>query len=134
MNEILAPFLRKFVVVFIDDVLIYSNTWEEHLSHIAQVFQALQQHQFYVKLTKCSFVKQKLHYLGYVISSEGVAIDPGKIKIIADWPPPENVKELRSFLGMASYYRKFVKHFGWISKPLTNLLKKGEQYVWTTSH
>ena len=84
MNDLLAPLLRVFVVAFIDDVLIYSKTWEEHLSHITKVFQLLQQHQFYVKLTKCSFAKQQLHYLGYVISSTGVATDPRKVQIIAD--------------------------------------------------
>lgn len=104
------------------------------MSHIAQVFQALQQHQLYVKLSKCSFAKNKLHYLGYVISSAGVATDPSKVQIIANWPKPTSVKELRSFLGMAGYYRKFVRQFGLLSKPLTNLLKKGEQYVWTSSH
>jgi hypothetical protein len=134
MNDILAPFLRVFVVVFIDDVLIYSKTWEEHLSHITQVFHVLQQHQFYVKLTKCSFAKQQLHYLGYVISSARVATDPRKVQIIASWPPPNCVKDLRSFLGMAGYYKKFVRHFGLLSKPLTNLLKKGELYVWTKDH
>ena len=79
-------------------------------------------------------LSKKLHYLGYVVSSEGVATDPNNIQIIVDWPPPANVEDLRSFLGMAGYYRKFVKHFGWLSRPLTNLLKKGEQYIWKASH
>lgn len=132
MNTILAPLLRKCVVVFIDDVLIYSATWQEHLEHLEAVFQLLQNNQLYVKLKKCSFAKQELSYLGHVISLSGVSTDPKKIKIIADWPPPQNVKELRSFLGMAGYYRKYVKNFGIISKPLTNLLKKGEIYIWTS--
>lgn len=117
MNELLAPFLRIFVVVFIN-VLIYSNSWAEHLDHLAQVFAVLQKNQFYIKLSKCSFAKQQLHYLGYVISSEGVSTNPTKVQIIADWPPPQSVKELRSFLGMIGYYRKFVKNFGLLSKPL----------------
>lgn len=133
MNELLAPFLRKFVVVFIDDVLIYSKSWSEHLHHLHQVFSILQHHQFYIKLTKCSFAKQQLHYLGYVISSDGVSTDPSKVQIIANWPPPQSVKELRSFLGMTGYYRKFVKNFGLLAKPLTNLLKKGQQYIWTSA-
>jgi hypothetical protein len=90
------------------------------------VFKVLQEHEFYVKLPKCTFARQELSYLGHVISSVGVSTDPKKIQIIADWPMPQNVKELRSFLGMAGYYRKFVKSFGLISKPLTNLLKKGK--------
>lgn len=129
MNWVLAPFLRRFAVVFIDDVLIYSATWQEHLEHISAVFQALQKHQSHVKLTNCSFAKQELNYLGHVISPSRVSTDPKKIKIIADWPIPQCVKDLRSFLGMAGHYRKCVKSFGLISKPLTNLLKKGEVYV-----
>jgi hypothetical protein len=84
MNTILAPFLKKFVVVFIDDVLIYSATWEEHLQHIEAVFQDLQQHQLFVKLSKCSFARKELSYLGHVISSAGVSTDLKKIQIIAD--------------------------------------------------
>ena len=131
MNYVLAPFLRQFVV-FIDDVLIYSATWKKHVQHLEAVFQALQKHKLYVKLSKCSFAKQELSYLGHVISSSGVSTDPKKVQIIADWPTPQSVKDLRSFLGMAGYYRKYVKNFGLMSKPLTNLLKKGVIYVWTS--
>lgn len=116
---------------FIDDILIYSKTFEDHLLHLEQVFLLLQQHHFHIKLTKCSFAKQELSYLGHVISVEGVATDPKKVQIIKDWPTPTSVKEVRSFLVMVGYYRKFVRNFGVISKPLTNLLKKGEQFLWT---
>lgn len=121
MNIVLAPFLRIFVVVFIDDVLIYSKTWEDHLLHIEAVFKVLQENEFYVKLPKCTFARQELSYLGHVISSADVSTDPKKIQIIADWPIPRNVKELRTFWG----WPEFIKSFGLISKPLTNLLKKG---------
>ena len=127
MNTVLAPILRKFVVVFIDDILIYSKTWAEHLHHIQKVFILLHKHQFKIKLSKCSFEK-KLAYLGHVISAKGVAIDPTKVNIIKHWPTPVNVKEVRSFLGMTGYYRKFVQGFGTISKPLTTLLKKGSVF------
>jgi len=83
-------------------------------------------------LSKCSFAKQELSYLGHVISSSGVSTDPKKIQIISEWPAPQCVKDLRSFLGMAGYYRKYVKNFGLLTKPLTNLLKKGVVYVWTS--
>ena len=98
------------------------------------MFQLLQKHQFRIKLSKCSFAKQELPYLGHIISARGAATDPGKIKIVQNWPVPSSVKELRSFLGMAGYYRKFVQHFGIIAKPLTNLLKKNELFVWTSVH
>ena len=105
MNVILEPLLRKYVVVFVDDILIYSRTWFEHLEHITAVLQLLQQHHFHVKLSKCSFAKQELCYLGHIISSKGVATDPEKVTIIQNWPSPTNLKDLRSFLGMAGYYR-----------------------------
>ena len=134
MNCVLAPLLRKCVVVFIDDILIYSSSWEAHLQHIREVFLLLQQHQFKVKLSKCTFAQQQVHYLGHVISKDGVATDPKKVMDIQNWPTPQSVREVRGFLGLAGYYRKFVKNFGLISKPLTNLLKKGELFVWTSIH
>uniref|UniRef100_A0A0A9DKR2 Reverse transcriptase domain-containing protein n=1 Tax=Arundo donax TaxID=35708 RepID=A0A0A9DKR2_ARUDO len=132
MNHILGPFLRRFVLVFMDGILVYSKTLEDHVQHLQQLLSLLQQHQLQVKLSKCSFAQRKLAYLGHVISSEGVATDVEKIKAIQGWTTPANVKELRGFLGLAGYYRKFVKHFGIISKPLTELLCKNTLYVWTS--
>jgi len=134
MNTTLAPLLRKCVLVFFDDILVYSRTYEEHVSHVAQVLQLLQQDQWKVKLTKCSFAKRQIAYLGHVISEAGVSTDPRKISAISTWPTPTSVKELRSFLGLAGYYRKFVHHFGVISRPLFDLLKKHTLFVWTTAH
>jgi hypothetical protein len=119
------------VVVFLDDVLIYSRNMEEHKDHLKQVFQLLKSHNLHLKLSKCSFARDKLEFLGHVISKEGVATDPTKVSIVQNWPIPECVKDVRRFLGMAGYYRKFVRGFGIISKPLTNLLKKGQQFVRT---
>jgi hypothetical protein len=130
MNSILAPLLRKCVVVFIDDILIYSQTWEDHMAHVKAVFSILDKNQFKVKLSKCAFAQNKLHYLGYAVSREGVAIDTDKVAVIKSWPTPKNVKDIRSFLGLAGYYRKFVQNFGIISQPLTKLLKKGQAFVW----
>ncbi|WVZ90409.1 hypothetical protein U9M48_036715 [Paspalum notatum var. saurae] len=134
MNATLAPVLRKCVLVFFDDILIYSKTLEEHVSHLRLVLELLHNDQWKVKLSKCTFMQNKLTYLGHVISAQGVGTDPAKIEAILSWPTPTNVKELRSFLGLAGYYRKFVKHFGVISQPLNELLKKNTLFVWTFDH
>jgi hypothetical protein len=104
------------------------------LEHLAAVFQLLQQDHWHLKLSKCHFAQRTIAYLGHIISVEGVATDSAKIEAIQNWPSPANVKELRSFLGLAGYYRKFVKHFALITKPLTQLLKKGQLFIWTSEH
>jgi hypothetical protein len=134
MNATLAPLLRKGVLVFFDDILVYSSTFEEHLEHLRAVFQLLLQDQWKVKWSKCSFAQNQLSYLGHVISAKGVATDPDKIKAVAEWSTPASLKELRSFLGLAGYYRRFVRHFGIIAKPLTTLLRKGVLFIWTPTH
>ena len=131
MNATLTEFLCKFVLVFVDDILIYSSSYEERLQHVELVLQRLKEHQWQVKLSKCDFAQNSIAYLGYVISTAGVATDPAKIAAVKDWPVPSNVKELRSVLGATSYYRKFVENYGVIAKPLTNLLRKGALFVWT---
>jgi hypothetical protein len=122
------------VIVFFDDILVYSATYEQHIEHLELVFQWLQRDKWKLKKSKCTFAQRSVAYLGHTISSQGVATDPAKVQVIVDWPMPKSVKELRSFLGLAGYYRKFVKHFGIIAKPLTNLLKKNTMYVWTHEH
>lgn len=119
MNAVLAPGLRKYVLVFIDDILIYSATLQDHAKHVKMVFDMLTENQLKVKKSKCHFAQQELSYLGHVISAKGVATDPLKIAPIVKWQSPQNVKQLRSFLGMSGYYRKFVRGYGIISKALT---------------
>lgn len=121
MNTTLAPLLRKCVLVFFDDILIYSPTFEMHLEHLKQVLELLAKDQWVVKLSKCRFAQQSITYLGHVISAEGISTDRAKVDVVQAWPTPKSVKELRSFLGLAGYYRKFVRHFAVIAKPLTNL-------------
>lgn len=134
MNTTLQPLFRKCVLVFFDGILIYSKTYEEHLLHIRLVLQLLYKDNWKVKLSTYVFAQRKISYLGHVISDQGVATDPTKIEAIVHWPTPVDVKQLRSFFGLAGYYRKFVKHFGVISKPLTDLLKKGALFIWTQDH
>lgn len=104
------------------------------MEHVKQVLELLAKDQWKVKFSKCAFAKREISYLGHIISNKGVATDPAKIAAVVDWPVPQNVKELRSFLGLAGYYRKFVRHFGVIIKPLTGLLQKGALFVWTSQH
>lgn len=134
MNTVLADQLRQSVLVFVDDILVYSRTLEEHKNHLRQVFETLSKHQLRVKLSKCSFAQTQLSYLGHIISVVGVSTDPEKIQVVHQWPVPVSVKDVRSFLGLAGYYRKFVRHFGIISKPLTELLRKGQPFIWTQHH
>ncbi|XP_026419641.1 uncharacterized protein LOC113315596 [Papaver somniferum] len=130
MNEILRPYLRKFVLVFFDDILIYSKSESEHIQHVKLVCEALRAHQIFLKQQKCEFAKETISYLGHMVSSEGVSVDSDKIYCITNWPLPTTVKALRGFLGLDGYYRKFVKDYGNISAPLTQLLKL-DAFVWT---
>lgn len=131
-NLIFASLLRKGVSVFMDDILIYSDTLPEHLELLQQVFQILRQNRFYIKLCKCAFAQTEVEFLGHNISGKGVATEASKIAAVEKWPRPTNLKELRGFLGLTGYYRKFIKHYGLISKPLSDLLKKNVPFVWTS--
>ena len=130
MNSVLRPFLRKFVLVFFDDILIYSPSWSAHLQHINAVLSALREHHLRLKQSKCSFATSSVHYLGHVISGDGVAMDQEKVAAVVSWPQPRSVRGLRGFLGLAGYYRRFIKNYGAIAAPLTALLKK-EAFSWT---
>src|SRR5919197_1410394 len=133
MNHIMREFLEKFVLVYIDDVIIYSETFEEHIEHLKQVFEKLRESNLMVKLKKCEFGKQEITFLGHVIGKNGIKPDPAKVEKIKNLKEPTNLRELRSVLGLCSYYRKFVKNFSKIVKPMTKLLGKDEKYVWGES-
>ena len=131
MNRIFQPYLDQFVIVFIDDILIYSGSKEDHEEHLRVVLQILRENQLYAKFSKCKFWLDSVAFLGHVISVEGVYVDPQKIEAIVNWKPPTNVNEIRSFLGLAGYYRKFVEGFSKLAAPLTKLTRKEEKFVWS---
>jgi hypothetical protein len=124
MNTIFSKYLRKFVLVFFDDILVYSQNLADHLIHLAQVMSEFRQHGLKAKLSKCSFGQPQVQYLGHIISGSGVQTDPSKIQDIVKWKTPHTLKKLRGFLGLTGYYRRFIPHYALICQPLYNALKK----------
>ncbi|WOG95777.1 hypothetical protein DCAR_0415105 [Daucus carota subsp. sativus] len=124
MNHVFKPLLRKCILVFFDDILIYSPTWEDHLKHLQEVLTLMKTHTLHANLKKCSFGTTQIHYLGHIISEKGVETEKDKVQSILQWPQPTNLKQLRGFLGLTGYYRRFIKDYGKICKPMTQLLKK----------
>ena len=124
MNVIFKKYLRQFVLVFFDDILVYSVSWATHMEHLKLVFEILLQHQLFVKLSKCAFRVSTIEYLSHIASKEEVSTDPSKLMDVFDWSIPTSVKILRGFVGLTSYYRKFIPNYGKISHPLTQLTKK----------
>eukprot|EP00253_Pinus_taeda_P017918 PITA_17918 len=131
MNSVFHQYLDKFVLIFIDDILIYSRNIKEHEEHLRIVLQTLREHQLYGKFSKCDFYKEQIQYLGHIITKEGIAVDPEKIKTIMEWPTPKDVADIRSFMGLAGYYRRFVEGFSRVAYPITSLQKKGKVFKWT---
>jgi hypothetical protein len=130
MNSVFMPKLDKFIVVFIDDILIYSKTEEDHVDNLHIVLQRLRDHRLYAKFSKCEFWLDSVKFLGHTISSEGISVDPTKVQEVMDWKPPISVHQVRSFLGLAGYYHRFILDFSKIAKPMTELLKKEIKFHW----
>jgi hypothetical protein len=130
MNKVFMEYLDKFVVVFIDDILVYSRNEEEHEEHLRLVLQKLRENQLYAKLSKCEFWPSEISFLDHVITGEGIAVDLEKVRDVLNWKPPTTVSEIRSFLGLAGYYRRFIEGFSKIMKPLTSLLEKEKKFIW----
>jgi hypothetical protein len=130
MNSVFMPELDKSVVVFIDDILVYSKNEEEHVGHLHAVLQRLREHRPYAKLSKFDFWLKEIKFLGHTISQAGIAVDPDKVQEVMIWKPPTTVHQIRSFLGLAGYYRRFIPDFSQIAKPITELLKKEAKFVW----
>ena len=131
MNNIFNKYLDKFVLVFIDDILVYSQNKEEHEEHLRIVLRVLREHQLYDNSSKCDFYQPQIQYVGHIISEAGIAVDPKKIQAIKDWPTPTSVTNIRSFLGLAGYYRKFIENLSRIACPMTSLQKKANKFLWT---
>ena len=131
MHEVLRGLHWKFCLVYLDDIIIYSDTFKDHLDHLCQVFQKFRDVNLKLKPKKCSFACDRIHYLGHIISEDGVATDPEKLKVVQEYPSPKNVKDVRAFLGFVGYYRRYIKDFSKIAQPLTALTRKDIPFQWT---
>ncbi|XP_039165520.1 uncharacterized protein LOC120291836 [Eucalyptus grandis] len=131
MNKVLHPFLDRFVVAYLDDIMVYSRTLEEHVKHLRQVFQVLRENELYVKREKCAFAQEKVSFLGHIVGCGQVRMDKAKIQSIIEWELPTEVLALRSFLGLTNFYRRFIRSYSSITVPLTDLLKKENVWEWT---
>jgi hypothetical protein len=132
MNKVFMEYLDKFIIVFLDDILIFSKTVEEHAEHLRLVLEKLRSNQLYAKFSKCEFWLIEATFLGHVISAGGVSVDLGTVKDVLNWIPPTTALEIQSFLGLAGYYRRFIKDSSKIAKPMTKLLEKNKVFEWTT--
>ncbi|GJV28388.1 putative reverse transcriptase domain-containing protein [Tanacetum coccineum] len=130
MNRVCKPYLDKFVIVFIDDILIYSKNKQEHEEHLKLILELLKKEELYAKFSKCEFWIPKVQFLGHVIDSEGIHVDPAKIESIKDWTSPKSPTEIRQFLGLVGYYRRFIEGFSKIAKPMTKLTQKKVKFEW----
>lgn len=130
MNDIFQEQLRKIVLVFFDDILVYNTSLPDHVQHLQEVLTKMREHKLFAKSSKCLFGQNHVEYLGHVIPEEGVSTDPTKIQAMQGWPTPTTLKQLIEFLGIVGYYRRFIRNYGILGKPLTDLLKK-ETFVWS---
>ncbi|KAJ9512263.1 hypothetical protein QJQ45_012830 [Haematococcus lacustris] len=124
MDNVFKPLINECVLVYIDDILVMSNTPEEHVQHLRQVLQLMRENKFYAKLAKCEFNRTQLAFLGHIVGSKGIAVDPAKVQVVKEWPTPRNLKDLQAFLGLANYFRRFISNFSSLAAPLTNLTSK----------
>ena len=134
MNDVLRPFIDDFVIVYLDDILIFSKTWEEHVKHVKQTLDVLKREKLYVKLSKCEFGETSLNYLGHIVGGGELKINPSKVAVIVNWSKPKSATEVRSFLGVAQYWRKFISNFSSISTPVHALTRLNKVFQWGGKH
>ena len=132
MNRVCKPFLDKFVIVFIDDILIYSQSQQDHEQHLKLILELLAREKLYAKFSKCEFWLREVQFLGHVVNDKGIQVDPSKVQAVKQWETPKTPTEIRQFLGLAGYYRRFIKNFSKIALPLTTLTQKDKQFVWSS--
>ncbi|PKI68903.1 hypothetical protein CRG98_010696 [Punica granatum] len=130
MNHVLRAFIEKFVVVYFDDILVYSKSLNDHIHHLQRVLQALRHEQLYANLKKCTFCMDRVVFLGFVVSSRGIKVDEDKEKAIKDWPTPKSVTKVRSFHDLTRFYRRFMRNFSTLAAPLTEIVKKDTGFKW----
>ena len=130
MDEVFQDYLDKFMIVYLDDIVVYSKNVDEHLHHLQLIFNRLREHKLYAKLEKCQFMQKQIKFLGHLVSADGIRVNPDKVKAIVDWPTPTTVKDIRSFLGISGYYRKFIQNYSKVAAPLTELLKDEQRFKW----
>src|SRR3954468_7150273 len=130
MNHVLREFIGRFVIVYFDDILIYSKNSDDHIAHLNSVLNVLRKEKLFANLKKCTFCTDKVVFLGFVVSAQGIQVDEEKIRAIQEWPSPKSVSEVRSFHGLASFYRRFIKDFSSIAASLTEVIKKNVGFKW----
>ena len=130
MNHVMHPFIGKFMVVYFDDILVYSRHLDDHVEHLRQVLNILRKEKLYANMKKCDFCKDELVFLGFVISAAGIKVDKSKVQAIQEWPKPTSITQVRSFHGLASFYRRFVKDFSTIAAPLIEVIKMNVGLKW----
>lgn len=134
MNEVFRDCLDQFVIIYLDDILVFSNTWQEHLQHLEHVLLTLRQHQLLAGLSKCSFAQQSISYLGFIIDKSEVTVDPAKVEVLQKWPSASTPTDSSSFLGPANFYRKFIPHYSDIAAPLHQSTRLSTPLRWTDIH
>ena len=130
MDEIFGDYLDTFIIVYLDDIVVYSKTLAQHVKHLELVFKRLREHRLYAKLDKCAFMQREIKFLGHLVSADGISVNPDKVKAISDWPVPKTVKDVRAFLGASGYYRKFILNYSKVASSLTELLKDEQPFKW----